>query len=219
MNPDPAHPREPTVFVVDDDASFLEGLALLLRAAGFRVKTFGSASEFLRQHSVADQGCVVADLRMPGLDGIELQRALARSENPLPFLFLTGHGDIPTTVTAMRHGAEDFLTKTAPRELLLPAVRRALERDQHERVRRAHQRDLRTRFAQLTPREREVLDHVLQGLLNKQIAGLLGVDERTVKRHRAKLMNKLAVSSVAQLAQLAQAAGITPEPPGVRGSE
>ena len=122
--------NQPTVFVVDDDTSFLASLARLLRASGFLVKAYSSATEFLAERPADLPGCVVADLQMPGMSGIELQDALARTENPLPILFLTGQGDIPTTVTAMRHGAEDFLTKLAPKEELLAAVRRALARDQ-----------------------------------------------------------------------------------------
>ena len=140
---------------------------------------------------------------MPGMDGMALQRALAGSDHPFPIVFLTGQGDIATTVLAMRHGAEDFLTKTAPKEALLAAIERALARDARERADRAHRRELQARFAKLTPREEEVLTHVLRGRLNKQIAADLGIDERSVKRHRTSLMAKLAVSTVAELAQLA----------------
>ena len=194
---------------MDDDEPFLASLARLLRASGFRVKAFSAAAEFLAQRPADAPGCVVADLQMPGMTGIELQEALAKSGAPLPIVFLTGHGDIPTSVKAMRYGAEDFLTKRTPREKLLAAVQRALERDARSRKERKRLRELHALFDQLTPREREVLTHVLTGQLNKQIAADLGIDERSVKRHRTSLMSKLQVQSVAQLAQLAAEAGIS----------
>jgi len=199
-----------TVFVVDDDASFLASVVRLLRASGFLVNAFSSAADFLAQRPPDAPGCVVADLQMPGMTGIELQEALVQSENPLPILFLTGHGDIPTSVKAMRHGAEDFLTKRAPKEELLSAINRALARDVRDRDERTRRRTLRARFEKFTPREREVLAHVLRGQLNKQIAADLGIDERSVKRHRTSFMAKLQVQSVAELAQLAFEAGVSP---------
>lgn len=198
----------PTVFVVDDDASFGKGIERMLRASGYAVSRFTSAADFLAHRPAGAVGCVVADLRMPGMDGMSLQQALAQSDDPLPVVFLTGHGDIPTSVTAMRHGAEDFLTKTAPRDQLLGAIERALARDAHERRARADQRGLQARFSGLTPREHEVLAHVLRGQLNKQIAADLGINERSVKRHRTSLMAKLRVESVAALTRLAVEAGI-----------
>lgn len=199
----------PTVFVVDDDASFLAGIARLLRASGYSVRSFTSAADFLSKRPAPAAGCVVADLQMPGMNGMALQETLAQSDDPLPVVFLTGQGDIPTSVEAMRHGAEDFLMKTAPKEELLAAIERALARDALERRDRAHRRELRMRFAQLTPRESEVLAHVLQGQMNKQIAADLGIDERSVKRHRTSLMHKLEVKSVAELAQHAVEAGVS----------
>jgi FixJ family two-component response regulator len=151
---------------------------------------------------------VVADVQMPGLSGLDLQAALARTPNPLPVLFLTGHGDIPTSVRAMRQGAEDFLTKRAPKEALLDAVSRALARDARERARRARVQGLRARFEALTERDNEVLRHVLRGQLNKQIAADLGIDERSVKRHRTSIMAKLRVQSVAELTHLVHEAGL-----------
>ena len=191
-----------TVFVVDDDASYRAALSRLLRAAGHQVKAFASASEFVESLPATGPGCVVADLQMPGLSGLDLQAALAESDNPLPVLFLTGHGDIPTSVHAMRLGAEDFLTKGAPRQALLDAVNRALARDAHERAERERVEEARARFATLTEREREVLEHVLRGQLNKQIAADLGIHERTVKLHRTAVTNKVGVQSVAELTQL-----------------
>ena len=199
---------EPTVQIVDDDRSFLVATSRLLRASGFAVKTFSSAADFLAQHGTDAPGCVLADLQMPGMNGLDLQSALARSPNPLPILFLTGHGDIPSSVRAMRGGAVDFLEKSAPKEKLLDAVRRALARDAQEREQRARRRNLRARFDALTERELEVLSHVVQGRLNKQIAADLGIHERTVKLHRTAITTKLGVASVAELTRLTLEAGI-----------
>lgn len=198
----------PTVHVVDDDASFCTAMSRLLRSSGLAVRTFGSAKEFLAQLDPQAPGCVVADLRMPGMNGLDLQAALAKSSNPLPVLFLTGNGDIPATVLAMRGGAEDFLEKRVPMDLLLKAVQRALARDVREREARARQRDVRSRLDALSPREREVLGHVVRGRLNKQIAADLGIHERTVKLHRTAITTKLGVPSVAELVRLTQEAGI-----------
>ena len=193
----------PIVHIVDDDASFLAAASRLLRASGFAVKTFSSASEFFAQRDTDAPGCVVADLQMPEMNGLDLQSALARTRNPLPTLFLTGQGDIPSSVRAMRGGAEDFLEKSAPKEKLVDAVKRALAREE-----RARQRELRARFDALSERELEVLGHVVQGRLNKQIADDLGIHERTVKLHRTAITMKLGVPSVAELTRLTLDAGI-----------
>jgi len=208
----------PVVHVVDDDASFLTAVSRLLRAAGYTVRTFSKAEDLLAQLSDAP-GCVIADLRMPGLGGLDLQAALAQHPNSLPVIFLTGHGDIPTTVRAMRQGAEDFLTKRAPKEALVEAVKRALSRDARQRAERVRLRELRARFDALTPRERDVLRHVVQGQLNKQIAAGLNISERMVKLHRTAITTKLEVRSVAELTQLVQAAGAFEEhlPPFPKG--
>lgn len=198
-----------TVFIVDDDLSFLTSMARWLSAYGYTVESFDSAADFLEKRPVQASGCVVADLQMPNMDGMALQEALAESNNPLPVIFLTGHGDIPSSVQAMRHGAEDFLTKTVSKEELLDTIERALARDVQERKSRLRHGELYSRFAKLTPRENEVLGHVLSGKLNKQIAASLGIDERSVKRHRTHIMHKLDVKSVVQLAQLAAEAGWT----------
>lgn len=198
----------PTVFVVDDDLSHLTSVARLLRASGFQTHSYTSAEEFLRDRPPHAPGCVIADLQMPGMTGIDLQEALAKSENPMPVVFLTGRGDIPTSVWAMRHGAEDFLTKHDGKDVLLAAVQRALARDALEREGRARRRELQQRVQSLTPREHGVLLQVLRGRLNKQIAADLGIDERTVKRHRTSLMGKLKVRSVAELTRLAVEAGL-----------
>jgi FixJ family two-component response regulator len=201
---------KPIVQIVDDDPSFLTATSRLLRASGFAVQTFSSATNFLAQRDIDVPGCVVADVRMPGTSGLDMQSALAQTENPPPLLFLTGHGDIPSSVRAMRGGAVDFLEKRAPKEKLLEAVKRALARDSSEREERARQRELRARFDTLTEREREVLSHVVRGRLNKQIAGDLNIHERTVKLHRTSITRKLRVQSVAELTRLSQEAGIFP---------
>lgn len=198
----------PTVYIVDDDASFLHATSRMLLASGFSVRTFASASDFLAQCEADATGCVIADLSMPGLDGLEFQAALARTANPLPLLFLTGQGDIASSVRAMRGGAEDFLEKRAPRQQLLDAVQRALARDAQEREARERKHALRARFGRLSERELEVLSHVLKGRLNKQIADDLGINERTVKLHRSAIMTKVEVGSVAELAQLARETGL-----------
>ncbi|MFN7986573.1 MAG: response regulator [Thermoanaerobaculia bacterium] len=201
----------PVVYLVDDDASYLAATARLLRAAGYSVEAFSSASELLRKLPPDASGCVLADLRMPGLSGLDLQDALARSESPLPVVFVSGHGDVPTTAHAFRHGAEDFLTKLAPKEELLEAVARSFARGAREREERERLRAQRARWQSLTPREREVLAWVVQGRLNKQIAARLGLHERTVKLHRTSVTRKLGLSSVAELTRWAQEAGLLPE--------
>jgi FixJ family two-component response regulator len=198
---------DPIVHIVDDDASFLAAISRLLRASGFTVQTYSTASDFLTQRDSVS-GCVLADLKMPGMSGFDLQLALARTRNPLPIVFLTGHGDIPATVRAMRCGAEDFLEKRAPKERVLDAVKRCLARDTLERESRARQHDLRARFEALTKRELEVLSHVVQGKLNKQIAGDLRIHERTVKLHRTSITTKVRVQSVAELTKMTLEAGI-----------
>ena len=197
-----------TVFVVDDDISFLRSMSRLLLASGFQVVIHNSAAEFLAELHPDMNGCVITDLMMPGIDGMALQEALRKAGSPLPILFLTGHGDIPTTVQAMRGGAEDFLTKQAPKRDLIAAVNRALAQNEHNRAERARLQALRQPFELLTDREREVLRHVVQGKLNKQIAADLGIHERTVKLHRTNLTAKLRVHSVAELTRMVQEAGV-----------
>ncbi len=199
---------EAVVHLVDDDESFLKAAARLMRASGFSVATFSSAAEFLSRHGAGVRGCVVTDLRMPRQNGLEFQAALARTANPLPVLFLTGEGDIPASVSAIRSGAEDFLEKRAPREQLIDAVRRALARDERERAARGRLRELRSRFDALSEREFEVLRHVVLGKMNKEIAADLDIHERTVKLHRTAITTKLRVQSVAELTRLTQEAGV-----------
>ena len=205
----PALPKKTgTIFVVDDDTSFLRSLSRLLTAVGYSVEAYLSARDFFARPAPARPGCVVADLQMPGINGLQLQAALHQSANPLPVIFLTGQGDIPATVSAMRGGAEDFLTKRAPKEELLAAVERALERDLRERQQRLRQRELSVRFEELSEREREVLSHVVQGKMNKEIAAALKLNVRTVKLHRTNLTRKLNVQSVAELTRLADECGL-----------
>jgi len=204
--------HSPIVHVVDDDASYLVATARLLTAAGYTVRTFASADELLSTLGNST-GCVVTDLRMPGMDGLHLQQALLGGANTLPVIFLSGQGDIPETVRAMRQGAEDFLTKTAPKEQLFEAIDRAFTRDAAERAARLRRSELQARIGTLTPRELEVLRKVLEGKLNKLIAADLGITERTVKLHRTAIYSKLESRSVAELTRLAQAAGLIDQRP------
>jgi FixJ family two-component response regulator len=202
----PATAEPPVIHLVDDDLSHLRSLSRLLRASGFEVRIHDSGAGFLANLPAAEHGCVITDLMMPDIDGIALQQALRDAGNPLPVVFLTGHGDVPVTVRAMKGGAEDFLTKNAPKEELLAAVGRALERNARDRAERAKLAERRKVFELLTTREKQILQHVLQGRLNKQIAADLGIHERTVKLHRTHLTTKLGVHSVAELSRLAQQA-------------
>ena len=201
-------PDAPTVFIVDDEAPVRKALSRLLRAAGFVVAAFASPGEFLAQHDLHKPGCLVLDLMMPGVNGMELQRALARKGSVLPIIFLTGHGDIPKSVQAMKSGALDFLTKPVNDENLLASIRAAIKRDSVARREQAELFEIRARLASLTPREQEVLDHVVTGKLNKQIADDLGVVEKTIKVHRAHVMEKMKVQSVAELVRLVERGGI-----------
>ncbi|MDC3959798.1 response regulator transcription factor [Polyangium jinanense] len=195
-------PMERTVFVVDDDPSVLRGLERLLRSAGYAVEAHASARAFLERAPADRPGCVVVDLRMPEIGGLDLQEELARRGFPLPLIFLTGHGDVPSSVRAMKGGAIDFLSKPCDDTDLLAAVERALARDAEARAARVEKEAVRARFAALTPREREVALLVAQGLLNKQIAAELGAAEKTIKVHRGRVMEKLGAESLADLVRL-----------------
>src|SRR5262245_1812227 len=199
----------PTVFVVDDYAPVRGAISRLLRAAGFAVAAFASAEEFLSRHDPHTAGCLVLDLAMPSLNGLELQHALAKAGSLLPIVFLTGHGDIPKGVLAMKHGASDFLTKPVNDTDLLAAVRVAIKKDRALRRQQAELSEIRGRLDTLTRREREVLEHVVAGKLNKQIADDLGTVEQTVKVHRAHVMEKMRVRSVAELVRLTERCGIS----------
>lgn len=199
----------PTVFVVDDDASVRRGLARLLKAAGYQVEMCSSAEEFLdsgrHQQSPA---CLVLDLRMPGLTGMDLQARLQAIQSPLAIVFITGHGDIPTSVRAMKGGAVDFLPKPFDDTQLLDAVARAIERTRHAQKALAELAALRERFATLTTREREVMAQIVTGKLNKQVADDLGTVEKTIKVHRARIFEKMGVQSLAELVPLAEKLGV-----------
>jgi FixJ family two-component response regulator len=192
-----------TVHLVDDDHAFLAGMLRFLRAAGFPVTACDSGTELLSRVSPATRGCVVADLAMPGISGLELQALLTGSGVTMPIVFLTGHGDIPSSVRAMRAGAVDFLEKLAPREQLMEAITRALARDAEMYAARVRLAERRRKLATLTDRERQVFALVVAGKMNKQIASTLGINERTVKLHRTAITTKLGVRAVAQLALLA----------------
>jgi FixJ family two-component response regulator len=197
-----------TVFVVDDYAPGRKSISRLLRTAGYSVAAFASAKEFLTQYDPQTPGCLVLDLAMPEVSGLELQSMLAEKGSLVPIVFLTAHGDVRKSVQAMKHGASDFLTKPVNDEDLLGAVRAAIEKDRALRRERAELSEIRARLATLTPREREVLEYVVAGKLNKQIAGELGTVEQTVKVHRAHVMEKMKVQSVAELVRLTQRCGI-----------
>ena len=199
-----------TVFVVDDELSVRKALLRLLRLSGLNAVAFASAQEFFECHDPSTPGCLVLDLAMPGLNGLELQEALAARDSLLPIIFVTGRGDLSSGVTAMKRGAVDFLTKPVDAAALIKTVSRAIEMDRVARQARAELTEIQGRFAALTPREYEVLCHVLSGKLNKQVAANLGTTEKTVKVHRARVMEKAKVGSLAELVTLAHRAGILP---------
>ena len=199
-----------TVYIVDDDAVFARGLARLLNAAGWGTQWFASASEFLDSGAVpaTAAGCIVLDVRMPGMKGPEMQRAMVERRIDLPVIFLTGHGDVPTSVDAMKLGAVDFLEKPVSRDVLVRAVRLAMERHAVQRLHTSGRRAVETRMALLSTREREVMEHVVAGQLNKQIASDLGISLKTVKAHRAKVMQKMDAPSLAALVDMCRDAGL-----------
>jgi FixJ family two-component response regulator len=198
-----------TVFIVDDDAGVLKALSRLLRARGYDARPYTSPQDFLAHHDAAVPGCAVLDVALPGLNGLELQQALTAGGTHRPVIFITGKGDVPTSVRAMKAGAIDFLTKPVSGKDLIEAVSRAQSHDTKRRESHAEMASIEEKIATLTPREREVFAHVVTGQLNKQIASDLGTVEKTVKVHRGRVMEKLGVRTVADLVRLAEKAGIS----------
>jgi FixJ family two-component response regulator len=202
----------PTVFLVDDDPDLLKAVERLLESAGLKVATFASAQSFLDRHDHSAPGCLVLDLAMPGINGLELQRALEQLASPLPIIFLTGRGDIAASVQAMKHGATDFLTKPVEDTTLIAAIQEALASDQARRRTSVERERVAKCIESLTGRERQVLERIVAGRLNKQIAAELGTTEKTIKFHRGNLMRKMGVRVAAELVKLAERAGIGSTP-------
>jgi FixJ family two-component response regulator len=200
----------PTVFIIDDDDTVCVSLTRLLDSMGFRTEAFTSAEQFLARERYEGIGCIVLDVRMPGLSGMELQDELSKAEYTMPIIFITGHGDIPMSVHAMKEGAVDFLPKPFDDEELLQAIQRALEKAVGAQTEQGEVRQILERIQQLTPREHEILRYVISGALNKQIGFKLGIVEKTVKVHRGRIMEKLQAGSLAELVRLAEKAGIKP---------
>jgi len=202
------HQPDALVAIVDDDPSIREGVGSLLRSAGWKVETFASAEEFLARRSVVEPSCVVLDLQLPELSGLDLQTRMAQINVEIPIVFITGHGSIPASVQAIKAGAIEFLTKPFDEQQLFRAIREAMDRDEEARKRHTDLRQLRERYAALTPREREIMQQVVSGLLNKQIAVELEIAEITVKVHRGRVMQKMHAASVADLVRMAEKLGI-----------
>jgi RNA polymerase sigma factor (sigma-70 family) len=200
----PESTMPPIVFVIDDDESMRRALERLLRSDGLHVETFSAASDFIGRPLPDRPACIVLDLRMPGLSGLEVQESLARAGREIPIIFVSGYADVPSSVRALKAGAFDFLQKPFSDQQLLDVIHEALERDRTGRRERAERAAVRERFDTLTPRERDVLRLVLQGLLNKQIAAELGISEKTVKFHRGRVMDKTQAGSVAELVRQAE---------------
>jgi RNA polymerase sigma factor (sigma-70 family) len=199
---------EGIVFVVDDDDAVRRALERLIKSVGLEVETFASAQEFLDHEPPMRPACIVTDVRMPGLSGLDLQQELAKAGLSMPVIFMTGHGTVPMSVRAMKAGAEDFLQKPVDDQVLLDAIHRALERGSRNQKKQARRAGIRSRVESLTAREREVFEHVVRGMLNKQIAAELGASEKTIKVHRARVMQKMQADSLADLVRMAERVGI-----------
>jgi FixJ family two-component response regulator len=208
-----SHPT-PIVFVVDDDISVRESLELLIRCAGWQPETFASAQAFLSRPRVLAPSCLVLDVSLPGLNGLDLQKRIAVDRIDMPIIFITGYGDVPTTVQAMKAGAVEFLTKPFGDDVLLSAIRHAIERSRVALGHEAEMQVLRDRYASLTPREREVMAFVASGLLNKQVGGELGISEITVKAHRGQVTRKMKADSIADLVNMAARLRLVPPQKG-----
>ena len=202
--------KERTVFIIDDDPSARQGLTRLVRTAGINTESFASAKEFLDSGKVDGPGCIILDVRMPEMTGPELQEKLTGAKYCMPIIFLSAHGDVPTTARAMKKGAVDFLTKPVDKDDLLKAIQECFIKDSENRNQLAERSSLKKRLETLTPREYEVMTYVITGMLNKQIAGEMSISEETVKIHRGHLMRKLGIVSVAELVRLCQLTGISP---------
>jgi FixJ family two-component response regulator len=208
-----SHPT-PIVFVVDDDISVRESLELLIRCAGWQPETFASAQAFLSRPRVLAPSCLVLDVSLPGLNGLDLQKRIAVDRIDMPIIFITGYGDVPTTVKAMKAGAVEFLTKPFGDDVLLSAIRHAIDRSRAALGHEAEMQVLRDRYASLTPREREVMAFVASGLLNKQVGGELGISEITVKAHRGQVTRKMKADSIADLVNMAARLRLVPPQKG-----
>jgi FixJ family two-component response regulator len=204
MGSSPMTTAKPIVFVVDDDVWVRESLETLVRDEGWQPETFSSAQQFLDRPRAVTPSCLVLDISLPGLNGLELQKRVAVERTDMPIIFITGHGDIPMSVGAMKAGAVEFLTKPFNDEVLLTAIRRALEQSRLALGQKAEMQELRDRYASLTPREMQVMALVVSGLLNKQVGGELGISEKTVKAHRGQVMQKMKANSVADLVKMAE---------------
>jgi FixJ family two-component response regulator len=203
-----------TVFIIDDDPSARRGLSRLVRAAGLSVEAYGSALEFLERKHYDGYGCILLDVKMPGLGGLELQEELVKADYSLPIIFVSGHADVPMTARAMKKGAVDFLTKPVDRQQLFKAINESLSKDRENRKAHSDKVKVREQLATLSPREYEVMTFVIAGMLNKQIAYELEIAEDTVKIHRGRMMRKMKVESVAELVRLVEIAGIKPAEAG-----
>jgi FixJ family two-component response regulator len=220
--PEPSREAPPgsaaTVFVVDDEETVRKALARLIRSAGMTARTFPTAEAFLAENHAVPASCLVLDVRLPGLNGLQLQEALNRKSYPIGIIFITGHGDVPTSVRAMKAGAVDFLQKPFTGHDLLDAIRRAVGRTRDAVAKQAETAEIQRRYDTLTPREREVFSLVVSGLLNKQVAGELGAAEKTIKIHRGRVMAKMQAPSVADLVRMAGLLGVPPQPSAFRGA-